>query len=95
MRREQKPVTDPKHFLHVSSLPYHLPGPGKDITVDRLVAAGELKLVGEMVNEKGDVVRFAVSKGKTYRRSAPKPKRVGAARRQTATIERLNNLPRI
>lgn len=62
------PVTDPKHFLHVSSLPYHLPGPGKDITVDRLVAAGELKLVGEMVNEKGDVVRFAVSKGKTYRK---------------------------
>lgn len=70
MRREQKPVTDPKKFLHVSSLPYHLPGPGKDITVDRLVAAGELKLVGEMVSKTGVVTRFAVSKGVTYRKKA-------------------------
>lgn len=62
------PVTDPVKFLHVSAISYHLPGPGKDLHVDHLVARGELLLRGETVKRDGTVVRFAVSKGKTYRR---------------------------
>ncbi len=67
-RRRKPELPREVKFLHVSSHPYHLPPAGKDPQVDRLVAAGELKLVGSTTGKDGVEIRFAVSKGVIYRK---------------------------
>lgn len=68
MKQPRRPITDPAKFLHVSSEPYHLPPVGKDPTVDEMILRGELKVIETVQNVKGETIRLAVSKGKTYRK---------------------------
>lgn len=83
-KREQKPVTDPAKFLHVSVECYHLPVHGIDENVDQLVARGELRVDALARSRRPDIiidpetlveslywplVRVAHSKGVTYRKA--------------------------